>query len=141
MVTTTYRLEPPLQLAVEADTWVEARDALAALWGDTLAVLPTGVSSTLDVEDVLQGKGIEGPGLRSYQTPPAIPPGTVLSVPPGTGKTATAEDEHTGGIHAVIAERVALANAYAQDGAFRSAARVLSELAGLVTAHAIRCGV
>lgn len=45
----------------------------------------------------------------------------------------------TRSIHLVMAERFALAQAYADDGAFHSAARVLRDLTDEVKAHAEAC--
>lgn len=42
-------------------------------------------------------------------------------------------------IHDIIEAKVDLAKIYAEDGAFHSAARVLTELADIVKGHALAC--
>lgn len=42
-------------------------------------------------------------------------------------------------IHEYMAEKAELAAIYAQDGAFRTAAKILADLAEHLTAHANRC--
>ncbi|CAN7164483.1 hypothetical protein LJR234_000328 [Mesorhizobium amorphae] len=47
------------------------------------------------------------------------------------------QHRHTVSIHSVIREKTDLAKTYAEDGAFHTAARVLEDLATVVSRHAV----
>lgn len=58
-----------------------------------------------------------------------------------TAKRTNRPSEHraTMTIHGVIQEKTDLAKTYAEDGAFHSSARVLEDLATIVSRHAVEC--
>jgi hypothetical protein len=55
MTTKLYTLEIPLRFAVEANTWVEARNLIMALHAEVMAELPAGVGCFAKEAEIIGG--------------------------------------------------------------------------------------